>query len=409
MEATEQKTASRRALTVIFLIVFLDLLGAGILLPISPFVVRQYRNDAFSVGLLALSFSAAQFFASPILGALGDRYGRRPVLLFSVIGTGIGYFMFGWATTLWLLFFSRFIDGVTGGNISTAQAYIADVTPPEDRAKNFGLIGAAFGLGFIIGPALGGVLSKISLTAPAFAAGILSFLTAAALFFFLPESLPAEHRRRDPIRWRDLNPLRQIADSIQRPGLGQLFLTWFLMNFSMSGLQTNFAVFSFDRFGMGPTANATVFAVIGLMGAFTQGFLIRRISGKVDEFHLVLTGTLLSAIGFFGIGWTPLAWGLYPACIAISLGIGLASPSTTGLLSKRVSSGEQGSILGVSQSLASFTRAVGPVWAGAIYDRAGASSPYWTGAIWLLIATVIITRASREASTPSSRVAPSSR
>lgn len=406
MEATAQQ-ASRRALTLIFLTVFLDLLGVGILMPVSPFIVRQYHNDALTVGLLALSFSAAQFFASPIMGALGDRYGRRPVLIFSLLGTAFGYFLFGWATTLWLLFLSRFIDGVTGGNISTAQAYIADVSAPEDRAKNFGLIGAAFGLGFIVGPALGGILSKISLTAPAFAAGILSLLTVVAMYFFLPESLPEEHRRHEPIHWRDLNPIRQITASINRPGLGSIFLAWFLLNFAMSGLQTNFAVFSFDRFAMGPEANAAIFAVIGTMGAFTQGFLLRRIAGKTDGVHLVLVGAALSAIGFFGIAWTPTAWGLYPACISIALGVGLASPSLTGLLSKRVSMKEQGSILGVSQALASFTRALGPVWAGALYDRVGAGSPYWTGALWLLAALVAVSRTSREASTPSSRAAPS--
>ncbi len=407
MEATEQKV-SKHALTVIFLTVFLDLLGVGILIPIIPFLVRQFQNDAFTVGLLALSFSAAQFVASPFLGALGDRYGRRPVLLISMFGTAIGYFVFGWATALWILFAARILDGVTGGNIATAQAYIADISSPQDRAKNFGLIGAAFGLGFIIGPAMGGILSKISLSAPAYAAGILSLVTVVAMYFFLPESLPKERRRKEPIQLGDLNPVRQIALSVRRPTLSLVFLAWFLMHFAMSALQTNFAVFSFDRFQMGPDANAAIFAVIGLAGAFTQGYLIRKISNRWEGIQLITGGATLAVIGFLGIAWTPEIWGLYVACVAIALGFGIASPSLTGVLSRLVPPQEQGKILGVSQSLASLARVIGPGWAGLLYDHVGMGAPYWTGALWFLAMIFVINRTTSEASTPSSHAASAS-
>lgn len=404
----DRKPPGKHALAVIFITVFLDLLGIGLLVPVAPFVVRQFREDGLTVGLLALSFSVFQFLASPVLGVLSDRHGRRPVLLISIFGTGIGYILFGWAGALWILFLSRIIDGITGGNISTAQAYIADISPPEDRAKNFGLIGAAFGLGFIVGPALGGILSKISLSAPAYAAAGLSFVTTAYAFFALPESLPPEKRRSRALALRELNPLRQVRDWYWRPALTLLFTAALLMNLAMAGLQTNFAVYTADRFKLGPDANAAIFAAIGTVSAFTQGVLMRRWSARFDAFHLVFVGLLLCASGFAGIALVRVAWALYPACMAIAFGLGLSNPSLIGLLSRRVEASDQGVVLGVMQSLASIARAIGPVFAGAAYDSAGWTSPYWAGALFLVAAWACTTRASSEASTPSSHAASSS-
>jgi DHA1 family tetracycline resistance protein-like MFS transporter len=401
------KSPGKHSLAVIFITVFLDLLGIGLLVPVAPFVVRQFRDDGLTVGLLALSFSVFQFLASPVLGVLSDRHGRRPVLLLSTFGTGIGYVLFGWAPALWVLFLSRIMDGITGGNISTAQAYIADISSPEDRSKNFGLIGAAFGLGFIVGPALGGLLSRISLSAPAYAAAALSFVTTAYAYFALPESLSPDKRRDRALQLRDLNPLRQVNAWYWRPALTLLFTATLLMNLAMAGLQTNFAVYTNDRFGLGPGANAAIFAAIGVVSALTQGVLMRRLGPRVDAFRLVFVGLLLCVSGFAGIALAPEPWALYPACMAIAFGLGLTNPSLIGLLSRRVDAADQGVVLGVSQSLASISRAIGPVWAGAIYDSAGWSTPYWSGALFMLLAWVCTTRASSAASTPSSRVASS--
>lgn len=398
-------------LAVVFLIAFLDLLGAGILIPVTPFLVKRYADGGIAMGLMMTAFSAAQFLASPVLGVLSDRHGRRPVLLISLAGTAAGYFLFGWAGSFWMLLFSRVLDGVTGGNISTVQAYIADVSRPEDRAKNFGLVGAAFGLGFIIGPALGGVFARISLTAPAFAAAGLSILTLAATWFFLPESHPVERRRKEPLRAKDLNPLKQIFAALGRPELAAILAALFLVNFAMAGLQSNFGLFALDRFAMGPGTIAGIFAAIGVTGAFTQGLLIRRIAPKFNPFHLALTGCGLAFFGFSAIALSAVGWWLFPACMTIALGMGLLGPSLMGLLSGRVSPEEQGMILGVTQALGSLTRVIGPIWAGFIYDAVTRTSPYSFGAVCIAAAVVIARAASRGAATPASNAAstPSSR
>ncbi|MDX1981417.1 MAG: MFS transporter [Bryobacteraceae bacterium] len=381
--STPAPPVSGKALLFIFVVVFLDLLGAGILLPIIPYYVRPFRSDALTVSLLYLSFSAAQFVASPILGVLSDRYGRRPVLLLSILGSAAGYFLFGIAGSLFLMFFARILDGFTGGNISTAQAYIADVSRPEDRGKNFGLIGAAFGLGFIIGPALGGLLSTISIQAPPYAAGVLSLLTATFGYFVLPESLPPAHRRVHAIELADLNPIRPIFQALSRQSLRLMLLSIFLLNFSFGGLQANFALFTLVRFEFTPQQNAWIFTFIGLCAAITQGLIVRRLSPILGERRLSLIGLAILTAGFVLISVSYAKWMLYLAVVLVS-GVGLASPSQIALLSHRVSSREQGWLLGTTQSLVSLTRVLGPIWAGWTFDVLGTGSPYSTGALLLL-------------------------
>ncbi len=399
--------SSGKALALIFATIFLDLLGVGILVPVIPFLVRQFDSDALMVGLLALVFSAAQFVCAPALGVFSDRYGRRPVLLLSLLGTAIGYFLFGMAGSLLLLFIARLIDGATGGNISTAQAYIADITPPQDRAKNFGLVGAAFGLGFIVGPALGGLLAHISLAAPAYAAGSLSLLTVGFSYFFLPESIAPEARRAARIRFTDVNPLTQCLAATRRPELLPLLSAIFFLNFAFSGLQTNFAVYTFDKLGMGPEANAMVFAYIGLIAVLMQTVVIRRLTVRYSDRALAAAGLGLMAAGFLA---TALAYDgptLYLAATLTPMGSGLTTPTLTSMLSREVSSREQGWILGASQSFASLARIAGPVWAGLVYDWISQGAPYWTGSLWLVVTLLFLLLAARpEAGKSASRPQP---
>ena len=388
--ARAPRTTSRRALGFIFATVFLDLLGVGILIPVIPFLVRQFTPSGLAVGLLALSYSLAQFGAAPLLGRLSDRVGRRPVLVASVLGSGIAYVVFGLATALWVMFVARIVDGLSGGNITAAQAYIADVSAPEDRAKNFGLIGAAFGLGFIIGPALGGVLSHISLAAPAYAAGAMAVVTALFGIFALPESLPPERRNAAPLTLRDLNPLRPVAGALAQPALRLLLLAVFAQGFAGAELRTNFAVFTAGRFHMGPAENALIFSFIGVVGLLVQGVLLRRLTSTYSERSLTLTGLSIMIVGYFAIAFVPTVPLLYGALALVSLGGGLSTPTLTGLVSLNVAPTEQGAVLGAVQSLQSLTLIVGPVWAGAFFDHVSMGSPYWTAALWVLLALAAV-------------------
>lgn len=374
------------ALGVIFLIVFLDLMGAGILVPVLPYVVLPYRSDALTVGLLALAFSAAQFAASPFLGVWSDRVGRRPVLLICLFGTAVGYFLFGWAGSLEMLFLSRLLAGFAGGSISTAQAYIADVSPPADRAKNFGLIGAAFGLGFILGPAMGGALSKINLQAPAFAAGGLSLLTLGVASVLLKESLHAGVRQTRVFGWRDVNPFIQIGSAMNRPAFRGLMLAVFALNFAMAGLQTNFAVFTHVRFGLDAAHNAILFSFLGLMAALTQGVLLRKLAPRMGEARLAIYGAAVFGLGFIVIARSSALWMLYVAVGLTALGFGLSGPALSGLVSRRALAREQGLLLGTAQSVSSLTRVIGPVWAGMLFDGLGPPAPYWAGFVWTILA-----------------------
>ncbi|MBL8240819.1 MAG: MFS transporter [Bryobacterales bacterium] len=390
----------RRTLIFVFLTVFLDLLGAGILIPIMPYLVRQFRTDALTVGLLAVAFSAAQFVAAPILGALSDRIGRRPVLLFSILGSAFGYFLFGWAGSLWLMFLARIIDGATGGNISTAMAAIADTSAPKDRAKNFGLIGMAFGLGFIIGPALGGLLSKISIQAPAYGAGVIGLVTVTFGYFLFPETLPPERRKSGIVSAAESNPLQSVASAFARREIRMFLLALFFLNFAFAALQTNFSNYTIDRFQFGPDDNAWVFAFIGLLAAIMQGAVVRKLLPVLGERKMAIQGFLYFAIGFLIVAGAPTAVWLFPGVALVAIGSSFTNPTLNAMISQRSAANEQGSILGTTQSVLSLTRVAGPAWAGFVFDGFGPSSPYWSGAAFIVLAMLLALPDLRSSQTP---------
>ncbi len=385
---TDQNTG-RNTMLIVFLTVFIDMLGVGILIPVSPFLVQQFRNDALTVGLLSVSYSIFQFLAGPALGVISDRYGRRPILLLSLLGTAIGYFVFGLAASLPILFLSRMLDGITGGNISTAQAAIADISKPEDRSRNFGMIGAAFGLGFIIGPALGGLLSQISLQTPAFFAGSLALLNVIAGYFILPETLPANSRTHGPITLAAINPFASLTRALSLPSIAPLLVATFAFNFAFAGLQSNFSLFTFARFTWGPGQNAALFAFLGVVGVIMQGFLVRKMIPKFGDRKLAVVGLMIQTVMYGLMAFAPQAWMLYPIAGMVSVGSAITTPTLTGMVSNGVSYREQGMILGVVASVNSLTRIFGPLWAGAAFDYINPGAPYWTGAIWIALALVI--------------------
>jgi DHA1 family tetracycline resistance protein-like MFS transporter len=389
------------ALTFILITVFIDMLGLGILIPVIPFVVREFSPSAFTVGLLSMSFATFQFIATPILGRLSDQYGRRPLLLLSLLGSGIGYVMFGLANSLAMLFTARIIDGITGGNVSIANAYIADVSKPEDRSKTFGLLGAAFGLGFILGPAIGGAVAhQWGLAAPALLAAALAFGNTIFGFFVLPETHPVEKRRKADVSARSLNPIGGVIRAMQHPLLGRIFLAIFIFNCAFSGLQSNFGVFALVKFDWGPRETALLFSLIGIIGAMTQAVIVRKLVVKFRDRSIAAVGMWLQTVSYLLTAFVPRAWMLYPASAITSFGAGITTPTLTGIVSKAVAETEQGTMMGTTQSIVALTRIVGPLWAGFSFDWLGAGAPYWSGAIMIAIAAILIRPSAVSVPTP---------
>ena len=354
----------RSPLAVIFTTVFIDLVGFGIVIPVLPFYAEGTRFNATprTVGLLFASYSIMQLVFSPILGRLSDKYGRRPVLLISIIGTGIGFLILGFAKTLWMLFAGRILDGITGGNISTAQAYIADITTKEDRAKGMGLLGAAFGLGFILGPAIGGILSRWGIGVPFLFAAGLCFANAILLYFTLPETVTPDHPAR--VSAAGGRGLRQLLESLRQPRLGFVLAIYFLFIVAFSIMTTSFSLYTMFRFGYDAQHNGWLFAYVGLIAVIIQGGLIGRLVKKFGELPLVIAGALCFAASLFAVPFVgPNTGGLLALLVGggiFSLGNSLATPALTSLASKSVGAAEQGTVLGITQSAASLARAVGP-------------------------------------------------
>lgn len=353
----------RSPLLVIFITVFIDLVGFGIVIPVLPYYVEgtKFHASASMVGLLFASYSVMQLLFTPILGRLSDKYGRRPILLYSLLGTSLGFLILGFATTLWMLFLGRIIDGITGGNISTAQAYIADVTKPEERAKGMGLIGAAFGLGFTFGPAIGGVLSKFGINIPFLFAAGLAFANATLLYFVLPETVTKDHPAR--VSAADAGRWSQLIKSLKQPKLAYVLVIYFLFIVAFSIMTTSFALFTMYRFGYDASHNGYFFMFVGIIGAIIQGGLIGRLVKVFGELPLVIIGALLFAASLFAIPFVSPQTGLLALLVVggtFAVGNSLATPSLTTLASKSVGRGEQGGVLGVTQSVASLARVVGP-------------------------------------------------
>jgi MFS transporter, DHA1 family, tetracycline resistance protein len=370
-------------LGLIFLTVFIDLVGFGIVIPILPLYARAFGASETVNGLLVGIYSAVQFFAAPLLGKLSDRVGRRPVLLISLCGTALGFALMGVAPMLagalvWL-FIARIIDGFSGGNISTAQAYIADVTAPEERSRAMGLVGAAFGLGFIFGPAIGGLLSHFSVSAPFYFAAALAAVNAFLVWKRLPESLPPEHRtaRHETV------PLREVVRHAK--GLPVLLACYFLAITGFSIMTTNYALFTHVRFGYDQKANGYLFAFIGLIGAVVQGGMLRHLLKRASERGLAITGVAVMMMGLLLLPLSQTLGILLLASTIIGLGNSLLTPTLNGLASRHTDRQWQGRVIGIMQSAGSLGRWVGPFAAGRLlaFDVGSAAygrTPFWAAA-----------------------------
>jgi multidrug resistance protein len=369
----------RSPLGLIFFTVFINLIGFGIVIPVLPLYAQRFGASPFVIGLLVASYSLMQTIFAPVLGKLSDRIGRKPVLLISIVGTAAGFLLMGFADSLFLLFAGRIIDGITGGNVSAAQAYIADVTPPEQRSKKMGLIGAAFGLGFIFGPAIGGILSRYSLAAPFVFAAALAVVNAVLVWFFLPESrvkVAAEPERP---------PMTKQVKTI----LG----TYFAVTVAFSLLTATYPLFVAGKYGMSVAQVGYIFAALGLVSAVIQGGLLGLLVRTFSDTGLAVAGALLLAAGFFLLPVAPSLKVVLAATAAIAIGHSFISAPLSALASKAVGASFQGRVLGAMQSAASFARIIGPVLGGWMLVRSDRAA-YWTGGAITLISLVLASRLS---------------
>lgn len=372
----------KSALLILFVTVFLDLLGFGMVLPLLPYYATAFGADAFAVGALLSVYSLAQFVFSPIWGALSDRVGRRPVLLGSLLASCAGLVTFGLAGTLVALFASRLFSGVASATIGTAQAYIADSTTPENRAKGMGLIGAAFGLGFVFGPALGGGFAHYGHGVPAFVAAGIALANAVLAFFLLPESLPKEKRAevaKRPSRFATL------AAGWRSPGLAPLMAIYFMTIFAFATMEATFPLLAKDVFGFSESQNGYVFAYIGVLMVVLQGGLVGRLAKRFGEARLVVAGALCLAVALAGLPFAPSVPLLLAVLVPLAVGNGLANPSLTSLISRRAAESAQGETLGVAQALASLGRVLGPLWGGFAYAAFSARISYALAGVLMLV------------------------
>ncbi|HTX92221.1 MAG TPA: MFS transporter [Anaerolineales bacterium] len=381
---------TRTALVLIFCIMLMDVVGISILYPVSAYIVRRYSSQALMVTLLSVVYSAAQFLAAPVLGKLSDRLGRRPVLLVSLFGSALGYLVFGIGGALWILFLSRLIDGITGGNMSTASAYIADISEPASLAKNLALIGMAWGIGLIIGPALGGILGQFDLRAPAFFAAGLSLLNMVLGYFFLPESLPKERRTTGRMHAKDFNALASIREMGRLPGLAGLLVVLSLYNFGFSGMNSTENIFLIRRFTAQPWQLGLLTMLVGVTVALVQFGLVQRLVSRFGEKALAVACLALQALGALATCLNPVYLLVYPIVILRSAVGVFVFPTLGALTTRRVSAGELGVLMGVTTAIGSLMSIFSPILAGTLYDAWAPAAPYWLTALLFLSAAFLL-------------------
>ena len=371
-----------RPLLIIFLTIFVNLIGFGIIIPLLPFYAQTFGASPVTIGLLFAIFSLCQLIAAPALGDLSDRYGRRPVLIFSLLGTVVSFVMLALAHTLTLLFLARIVDGLSGGNISTARAYVADVTEPKDRARAYGLIGAAFGLGFILGPALSGVLAKVSYTGPIWAAAGLTLVATAMAWLWLPETV---HRTQAGTG----NPFRYLPELLRRPILRRVLVIDFVYWFAFAIFQTTFALFAAIRFGFDAPKTGYFFAAFGVLGAIVQGGFIRPLVARFGDRTTFMLGLAIAVIGLVSASLTHSVSMFALTLVPVALGMGLGHPTVSSIVSRAARGDEQGRVQGAASAVESLGRTLGPVWGNASLQHFGEGTPYISAAVFLIVTLLL--------------------
>lgn len=395
-------TSRKAALSFIFITLLLDVIGIGLIIPVFPQLIEQLIGGNISQasqwsGWLTFAYAIMQFVCAPIIGNLSDKYGRRPVLLLSLLGFGIDYIFLALAPTIWWLFVGRIIAGVFGASMTTATAYIADISTKENRAQNFGMIGAAFGVGFIIGPALGGLLGEIGPRVPFVAAAILTFVNVIYGYFVLPESLDKEHRRA--FEWRRANPLGSLMQLRKYKGLGGLIIALVFLYIASHSVQSTWTFVNIEKFNWSTSMIGISLTVVGVLVAAVQGGLIRFINPKLGNEKSIYVGFVLYAIGLFLFAFASESWMMFAFLVPYCLG-GIAGPALQAIMSGNVPQNEQGELQGALTSLMSVTAIIGPIFMTnlfAWFTRPGATikfagAPFLAGAVLMLISVFIAYR-----------------
>lgn len=367
---------SKMPLLLIFLTVFIDLVGFGVIIPLLPTYAEKFGANPLEVGFLLMSYSLAQFFFTPIWGRLSDNVGRKPILLTSLLASAIGYVMWGFSGSLVMLFASRIVAGLGNANIAVAQAYISDITTEQNRAAGMGMLGAAFGLGFVLGPAIGGALSSFGLQFAGFIAAFFSLLDLVLTFFFLPE--PKQRTRHGHERFK--LDFSFYANALTSKNLRVALAIFLVSTFAFANMEATLVLLTEKRFGYNAAQNGWMFAFIGLVMVFMQGGMIRRLSKKYSEKKLVVAGSFIAGCGLLATAFASTQPLLYFACALLAIGSGMYTPSNQSVISKLANKEEVGGVLGIGQSLSTLGRILGPVAGGAAFQYLGMESPYYIGA-----------------------------
>ncbi len=363
----------KKSLLIIFLVVFIDLVGFGMVIPILPYYAKSFGASATTLGFLMMSYSAMQFLFAPFWGKKSDRIGRRPILLISILGIACSMLILGFASSLIWLFAGRILAGFFGANISAASAYIADITPPEGRAKGMGMIGAAFGLGFLFGPALGGILSQWGYGSVAFVASVMAFLNFFFALFFLKEPSLSQEQRQSHRHRIDQKSSLQI---LKNPKTGFAILLFFLVTFAFAQLETTFALLLLERFGLDAKHAGEILALMAVVMVFIQGGAIGKLVKKWGEVRLTIIGTALMAIALSAASLTHHLLYFVGALLIQAVGFALTNPSLSSLASRNADADKQGATLGLYQSAGSLARVIGPLVAGILFDYCGSKTPF---------------------------------
>jgi MFS transporter, DHA1 family, tetracycline resistance protein len=373
----------------IILVVFIDLLGFSLILPLLPYYAETFKASQTVTGILIASYALMQLIGAPILGRLSDRFGRRPVLLVSVFGTFLGFLLLGFANALWMLFASRILDGLTGGNLSVAQAYISDVTDEKSRAKGLGMIGAAFGLGFIIGPVTGGLLSQWGYAVPAFVAAGISFLNLVLIYTWLPESL-TEDKRNQMTEKRPPVTLNALLVAFRRPFTGSILITRFFFGLAFAIFQTIFSLYALQKFNLTARDTGFVLTYVGVLSVIVQGFLVGRLTSQFREDILITVCVMLMGLSLLGWALAPSVLWVYIIMTPTALSGGLLNTLLSSTLTKAVAPQEIGGILGLSAAVESSTRIIAPILGGVLLQQIGTWAPGVFGALIMVGVSIFV-------------------